>query len=101
MKQKPTSQKSQTDWARIDAMSDDDIDFSDIPRVTAAMFAKGIVRKGLKPVVKKQQLTLRIDSDVVTWFKAQGRGYQTQINELLRAYVNENKAALAKRRSKV
>ncbi len=56
-------------------MTDDDIDFSDIPRVSAEMFAKGMVRKGLKPVVKKQQLTLRIDSDVVAWFKAQGRGY--------------------------
>lgn len=75
IKQKPTSQKSQTDWARIEAMTDDDIDFSDIPRVSAEMFAKGMVRKGLKPVVKKQQLTLRIDSDVVAWFKAQGRGY--------------------------
>ena len=101
MKQKLTSQKSQTDWARINAMTDDEIDFSDIPPVSAEMFAKGIVRKGLKPVVKKQQLTLQIDSDVVTWFKAQGRGYQTQINELLRAYVNENKAAMAKRRSEV
>lgn len=96
MKQKSTSLKSSTDWTRINAMKDEDIDFSDIPRVTPAMFAKGVVRKGLKPVVRKQQITLRIDSDVIAWFKQQGRGYQTQINELLREYVKANKTVAVK-----
>lgn len=52
----------QTDWARLDAMEDKEIDFSDIPEVTPAMFAKAVVKRGLKPHTKSQ-LTLRLDSD--------------------------------------
>lgn len=51
------------------------------------MFARGIIRKGLKPVPPKALLSLRIDSDVVEWFKAQGPGYQSRMNALLRAYM--------------
>lgn len=68
-------------------MQDDDIDLSDAPEITPEMFAKAIVRRGLTAKPKKQQVTLRIDSDVLTWFKEQGRGYQTKINTLLRAYM--------------
>lgn len=90
MKKKVTSKKSQTDWTRIDAMKDKDIDFTDIREITPKMFARGIVRKGLKAVPRKAQLTLRIDNDVVEWFKKQGQGYQTRINALLRAYMEEH-----------
>jgi uncharacterized protein (DUF4415 family) len=76
-------------------MKDEDIDFSDIPRVPPEMFARGIVRRGLKPVVRKRQLTLRMDSDVIDWFKKQGRGYQTKINSLLRAYMEEHRRKAA------
>ena len=91
MKKKLTSSKSQTDFARLDKMQDKDIDFSDAPEITPAMFAKAIVRRGLKPRTKRQ-LTLRLDSDVLDWFKKQGRGYQTRINVLLRAYMEEHQA---------
>jgi len=67
-------------------LQDNDIDFPDNPEVTPEMFAKAIVRKGLKPVRRKTQITLRIDEDVLTWFKKQGTGYQTRINSLLKAY---------------
>ncbi len=87
MKNEATSNKSETDWARIDAMRDEDIDLSDSPEVTPEMFARAVVRRGLKPAPKKVQLTLRVDNDVVDWFREQGRGYQTQINALLRAYM--------------
>jgi len=90
MKRKHTSRKSETDFKRLHEMKDEDIDFSDIPRVPPEMFARGIVRRGLKPVVRKRQLTLRMDSDVIDWFKKQGRGYQTKINSLLRAYMEEH-----------
>lgn len=76
-----------TDWERLDAMSDEDIDLSDIPEVTPEMFARAIVRRGLKSEPVKEQITLHIDSDVLPWFRAQGRGYQTRINALLRAYM--------------
>ena len=93
MSRKPISQRSETDWARVDAMTDDEIDYSDIPRTTPEFWANGIVRVGLKPVPRKHQLTLRIDQDVIDFFKEQGRGYQTKINQLLRAYMEAHKAA--------
>ena len=88
MKKRTTSSKSGTNWTRLDAMRDKDIDLSDNPELTPEMFAKAVVRHGLKPVPNKSQLTLRLDSDVLAWFKAQGRGYQTRINALLRAYMH-------------
>lgn len=71
-------------------MTDEEIDFSDCPEVTPEMFAKAIVRRGLPTAKDKTQVTLRIDSDVLEWFKSQGQGYQTQINQLLRAYMEAN-----------
>jgi uncharacterized protein (DUF4415 family) len=76
-------------------MKDEDIDFSDIPPVPPEMFARGIVRRGLKPVKRKKQLTLRVDSEVVEWYQKQGPGYQTRINSLLRAYMEEHRRKTA------
>lgn len=93
MKKMSTSKKSQigeTDLKRIDAMKDEDIDFSDNPELTPEMFARGVVRRNFKVIPRKKQLTLRVDSDVVDWYKKQGRGYQTRINSLLRAYMKEH-----------
>ncbi len=87
------SSKSRTNWARLDALREKDIDLSDTPEITPQMFAKAIVRKGLKPIPPKSQVTLRVDSDVLDWFKKQGQGYQTRINALLRAYMDAHKAA--------
>ena len=92
MKKAATSKKSRTDWKRVDALKDEDIDLSDLPEVSQEMFARAIVRRGLKPVSRKAQLTLRVDSDVLDWFRKQGQGYQTKINALLRAYMNAHKA---------
>ena len=89
MKKKDISHKcqtDQTDWNRVDKLHEDYIDLSDNPEITAEMFAKAVLRKGLKPVVRKTQVTLRIDEDVLAWFKNQGKGYQTRINALLKAY---------------
>ena len=93
MNKSNTANKSETDWERVRSMKDEEIDFSDNPKVSPEMFARGILRKNLKPVKNKSQLTLRIDQDVIEFFKSQGRGYQTKINQLLRAYMeaHENK----------
>jgi uncharacterized protein (DUF4415 family) len=91
MKKKSTSAKSRTDFERLANMKGEDIDLSDAPEITPEMFAKAVVRRGLKPRTKKQ-VTLRIDSDVLEWYKKQGRGYQTKINLLLRAYMNEHRS---------
>jgi uncharacterized protein (DUF4415 family) len=68
-----------------------DIDLSDSPEVTPEEFAKGVVRNGLTPPIKKTQITLRIDSDVLEWFRAKGKGYQGEMNALLKAYVEAHR----------
>jgi uncharacterized protein (DUF4415 family) len=93
MKEKTrTTDKSLTDWERLHAMRDKDIDLSDIPEATPEMFAKAVVRRGLRPIPAKEQVTLRIDGDVLQWFREQGRGYQTKINALLRAYMEAHES---------
>lgn len=91
MSKRSISHKSKTDFNRIDTLQDKDIDFSDCPEITPEMFAETIVRKGLKLVPRKAQITLRMDADVLEWFKTQGRGYQTRMNALLRAYMEAQK----------
>ena len=61
---------------------DEQIDTSDIPELDDAFFERAELR-----VPAKQPVTLRIDEDVLAWFKAQGKGYQTRINKLLRQYM--------------
>jgi uncharacterized protein (DUF4415 family) len=72
-----------TDWARLAAMKDEDIDYSDIPELTETFWkeAKVVLPESKRPVF------LRLDSDVLQWFRQQGRGYQTRINAILRAYM--------------
>ena len=96
MKKSSTSRKSETDWKRIDGMKDEDIDFSDSPEATPEMFARAVRMRNFKVIPRKKQLTLRVDSDVVDWYKKQGKGYQTRINSLLRAYMKEHQRNYAR-----
>ena len=90
MRKRLTSRKSKTDWKRIDAMRDEDIDLSEAPEMTPEMFARAVRMRNFKVIPRKKQLTLRVDGDVVDWYKKQGKGYQTRINALLRAYMKEH-----------
>jgi uncharacterized protein (DUF4415 family) len=56
------------------------------PELDLRHVTRTIVRKGLQPVPPKTSLALRVDADVVEWFKAQGPGYQTRMNAVLRAF---------------
>ncbi len=87
-----TSKQSLTDWKRLDALQDEDIELSEVPEITPEMFARAVVRRGLQPPPPKQQITIRLDYDVLKWFRAQGEGYQTRINALLRAYMEAHQA---------
>jgi len=62
-------------------MKDADIDYSDIPPLDESFYKKATE---IWPPAK-QQLTIRLDADVLRWLKAHGRGYQTRINRILRA----------------
>jgi len=68
-------------------MRDEDIDYSDIPATTPEQWAKAVVRWPVGGPPAKEQITLRVDADVLAWFRARGKGYQTHINALLRAYM--------------
>ena len=62
-------------------MKDAEIDYSDIPPLDKSFFTKAT--EAWPPA--KQQLTIRLDADVLNWLRANGRGYQTRINRILRA----------------
>ena len=74
--------KSRTDWTKIKAMKDSDINLSDIPELDDDFFAEAKLWPG-----NKKQITLRLDPDVVEFFKAGGRGYQSSIYAALRRYM--------------
>jgi uncharacterized protein (DUF4415 family) len=83
MKNVSTEMKSRTNWKRLNSMKDEDIDVSDIPRIDPNIFKKMVIRMP-KP---KELVSIRIDPDVLGWFRQQGRKYQTRINAVLRSYV--------------
>ena len=88
MNTKSTSKTSRTDWSRVSAMKDRDIELTRAhPAGDPAHIVRGIVRKGLKPFAPKEAISLRVDPSVLDWFRAQGTGWQTQINSVLKAYV--------------
>ncbi len=82
MSKKNLKVQSETKWDRIDALKDEDIDVSEIPELDASFFENAVIRWP-EP---KATLTIRIDREVLAWFKAQGKGYQTRINAILKAY---------------
>jgi uncharacterized protein (DUF4415 family) len=68
-------------------MKDQDIKITgEHPEAEVKHIVRGIVRRGLKPLPGKASVSLRIDADVLEWFKAQGPGYQTRMNAVLRAF---------------
>lgn len=56
------------------------------PELDVNHIARVIVRKGLKPVEAKRSISLRVDAEVLAWFQAQGPGYQTRMNAVLKAF---------------
>ena len=86
---------SRTDWKHLAAMPDEDIDFSEIPEQGPEFFKNAILRLP-EP---KSAITIRVDPDILEWFKKSGPGYQTRINAVLKMYVDAQKSTKpAKRR---
>lgn len=89
---KPFTEEQKADLATLEALPDAQIDTSDIPEAVNWPDAE----RGLfyRPV--KKQITLRLDADVLAWFKRNalgGRGYQTEINRALRQHVQQSEDA--------
>jgi uncharacterized protein (DUF4415 family) len=86
MSAKHTRRRSRTNWKRVDALQDSQIDLSDVPELGPDFFSKAIRWPG-----KKKQITLRLDPDVLAFFRNHGKGYQTTINAVLRKYLESRK----------
>jgi uncharacterized protein (DUF4415 family) len=87
MKQHSSSRRAKTNYRRLRRLAAKDIRVThEHPEADLRHIARGIVRRGLRVVGPKELVSLRIDADVLKWFKASGAGYQTRINAVLRAY---------------
>ena len=78
-----TRSKGATDFERLRAIRDSEIDLSDIPKLGKSFWKNA----RLTMPEPKDRLTIRVDHDVVQWLKKNGRGYQTRINAILRSYM--------------
>jgi len=81
--------RSKTNWDKIDNMKDEDIDYSDSPEVTAEMFEK---MELWHP--EKRGIFIRLDSDIIEFFKKTSKHYQSTINSVLKAYKTVTEAKL-------
>ena len=72
----------------LNAKPENDIDFSDIPATNADMWQGAKRGQFYRPI--KQQLTIRVDSDILAWLKSQGKGYQSRMNDILRSAMQNN-----------
>ena len=77
------SESIRKELAALAAKPENEIDFSDLPPTTEQDWHGAVRGKFYRPI--KQQLTVRIDADVLEWLKSQGKGYQSRLNEILRA----------------
>jgi uncharacterized protein (DUF4415 family) len=76
--------EEQKAWKELQEMGDEQIDYSDIPPQTGGGWRRV---SELVPAENKQQITLRLDADVIAFFRSTGRRYQSRINAALREYV--------------
>ena len=83
----PLTEADREELRKLAEKPDEDIDTSDIPEWTEEEFAEAVWHPGYG----KKQVTVRLDRDVLHFFKQGGRGYQTRMNAVLRAYMNAQK----------
>jgi uncharacterized protein (DUF4415 family) len=80
--------KDETDYARLDAMTDDDIARAVASDPTMAPLGIDWDKASIVIPPGKDIITLRLDRDILEWLRAQGKGYQTLINQVLRAFYD-------------
>jgi uncharacterized protein (DUF4415 family) len=78
----PLTEADRRQLRKIAEMPDSEIDTSDIPELTDEQWKNAVRGRFYRPV--KQQITARLDSDVLHWLKSQGKGYQSRMNDILR-----------------
>jgi uncharacterized protein (DUF4415 family) len=87
MRQTNTKRESRTNWRKLAALPEDKIDTSEVPELDEGFFREAALRLPQA----KQMVSIRIDRDVLDWFRQQGKGYQTKINAILQAYVRAHR----------
>lgn len=80
---------SRTDWARIDAMSDDEIDTSDIPPLTDEFFSNAKLRM---PTSTLSTVAIRVDAETLSWFQSKGEAAEQHMAAALKIYAEVHKA---------
>ena len=88
MSEKNMNNTSKTDWARIDAMTDEDIDTSDIPPLSEKFFAIARLRLPISP---ETTVAIRVDSETLEWFQHQGKEAEKHMAAALRIYAEAHK----------
>jgi uncharacterized protein (DUF4415 family) len=79
---KPLTTKHKKELAALAALSDSQINISDIPELPRSAWKDAVRGRFYRPV--KQAVSMRLDADVVAWLKKSGKGYQTRANHILR-----------------
>lgn len=88
MSERDTNKHSRTDWQKLEAMTDEEIDYSDIPPLDDDFFARATLRLPDQP---KVIVTMQVDPDVFAWFDAQEDGWERRMQAALRIYVEAHK----------
>ncbi len=87
MSDKDLKNISRTDWEALDTMTDEEIDYSDIPPLTDEFFENATLRI---PAAQARNL-IQLDADVMAWFREQGSEYRNTINSVLRRYIESSR----------
>ncbi len=95
--------KGHTDWKRVDTLSDADIDaaIAADPDAAPALDHDWFIDAELVMPRPKQAISLRVDADVLRWYKDAGPGYLSRMNAILRQYAEAHGAALTSRPMRV
>ncbi len=84
MNENDTNNRSKTDWQALEAMTDEEIDYSDIPPLDDDFFARAKLRQPAEP---QMVVTMHMDPAVFAWFNAQEGGWERRMRAALRIYV--------------
>jgi uncharacterized protein (DUF4415 family) len=87
---------SRTDWSRIDAMTDDDIDTSDIPPLSDEFFTRAKLRMPASPLAT---VAVHVDSETLAWFQSKGEEAEQHMAAALRIYAEAQKSSASMRQS--
>ena len=93
--------RGKTDWARVDALTDAEIEQAvrNDPDAPPILDAEWFAKATLVMPEKKVPISLRLDRDVVSWFKSNGPHYQSRMNAVLKAYAEAHQKKRSNRRS--